>query len=58
MNRKGTFECICLPDLYKGKACETGKVNLLYMTHRNHYNVHMQEKNIMCDMKLPLVVCQ
>ena len=27
MNRNDTFECICLPDLYTGNACETGKFN-------------------------------
>ena len=54
MNRNDTFECICLPDLYKGNTCETSKVNLLYMTnahnnvveHHNHYNAHMQEKTL------------
>ncbi|KAK2190852.1 hypothetical protein NP493_66g04024 [Ridgeia piscesae] len=50
VNRKGTFECICLPDLYKGKACETAVRYNYYQYGPSQGDVKLKtDRGFSCD---------
>ncbi|KAK2190867.1 hypothetical protein NP493_66g06051 [Ridgeia piscesae] len=51
VNRNDTFECICLPDLYKGKACKTAVRYNYYQYGPSQGDVKLKtDRGFSCDM--------